>query len=291
MAGIFYFTGMSFFIYNGKLFQNDAAIIGPGNRGLRYGDGLFETMLFKNGELVLANDHFHRLWKGLQALHFDIPALFTPEMLIEQINKLIRKNKNTTARIRLMVFRGHGGLYDPENHQPNYTIETWPLPATSGILNENGLQLCLYTDALKSIDLFSNLKHNNYLPYVMGALYAKEKKCNDAVIINQQQRICDTTIANIFLVTNQGIITPALSEGCVAGTRRKAIIHAGRNTGYNVLETSVTKDMLAEADEVFISNAVHPIRWVASLENKKYSNSFIMQLHAQLKQTIPELFC
>lgn len=282
---------MSFFIYNGKLFQEGTAIIGPANRGLRYGDGLFETMKYNNGNLIMADEHFHRLWKGMNQLQFDIPILFSPDMLLEQIIKLITKNKLASARIRLMVFRGTGGLYDPENHQPNYTIECMPLPASAGSLNENGLQLCIYHDALKSIDRFSNLKHNNFLPYVMGALYAKKKRCNDAVILNQQQRICDTTIANIFLISNNIILTPALSEGCVAGTRRKYIIEATKKIGYPIQEIPITTDIVMNADELFITNAIHPIRWVSAVEEKIFGNTIISKLYQQLRQTNADIFC
>jgi branched-chain amino acid aminotransferase len=67
-------------------------------------------------------------------------------------------------------------------------------------LNENGLQCILFKDALKSVDAYSNLKHNNYLPYLMGALQAKKMKCNDAIIFNANLNICDSTIANVFLI-------------------------------------------------------------------------------------------
>ena len=81
-------------------------------------------------------------------------------------------------------------------------------------LNSNG-RLCIYPDARKSCDRFANIKHNNYLPYVMGALYAREQHCNDALILNQYERICDSTIANLFLIRQQVLYDPALSEGCV----------------------------------------------------------------------------
>ena len=87
------------------------------------------------------------------------------------------------ARIRLMVFRGNGGIFDPENLLPNYIIETWPL-ANEARLNENGLVLDIFPDAKKSCDIFSNFKSNNYLPYIMAGLYAKKNKLNDCIVLN-----------------------------------------------------------------------------------------------------------
>ncbi len=58
---------------------------------------------------------------------------------------------------------------------PNYIIQTWALPEDNGELNSNGLDIGIYADVKKSCDILSNLKHNNYLPYVMAALHAKKK--------------------------------------------------------------------------------------------------------------------
>ncbi|MCX6294032.1 MAG: aminotransferase class IV [Sphingobacteriales bacterium] len=168
---------MAFINYNGKYIDDSNPIIQANNRGFRFGDGIFETMKFKKGKIIFVDEHLSRLWQGLKRFQFDLPKLFTPDYLEKQILGLVQKNKNSSARIRLTVFRGNGGLNDPENHNPNFIIETWNLPETNGDLNENGLQCILFKDALKSIDAFSNLKHNNYLPYLMGAIEAKKMKC------------------------------------------------------------------------------------------------------------------
>lgn len=189
---------MIFYNYNGKIFSENENIIGPTNRGLRYGDGIFETIKFKNANIVLADDHFKRLWLGMRALQFSIPIHFSVEKLTAEINALIKKNKLKEARIRITIIRSDGGIYDPKNDMPNYIIEAIKLPEDNGLLNNNGLQMCIYEDALKSIDTFSNLKTNNYLPYFMGAKFAKNQYCNDAIILNSKRNICDSTIANIF---------------------------------------------------------------------------------------------
>ena len=121
---------MSLFInFNGKLLPEETPIITANNRGVRYGDGLFETMKLQNGEIRLFDLHMDRLFKGLALLKFDIPSLFTREFIRESIVQLSRKNKlEQLGRVRLNVFRGAGGLYDPEDLHPNYIIEIMPLP-------------------------------------------------------------------------------------------------------------------------------------------------------------------
>jgi len=282
---------MHYFNFNGKILPANSPVISSSNRGLRYGDGLFETMKFAHKDLILEDEHFARLWKGMALLKFDIPKLFTPEFLMLQIKQLLQKNKFESARVRLEIIRGDGGLYDTKSHAPIFIIETWKLDSEYAALNENGLQMCIYADAKKTIDHFSNIKHNNYLPYFMAALYAKEQQCNDAVVLNQHDRICDSTIANIFLVSNEKIYTPSLAEGCISGVMRRFIIQTLAALGMPVEETAITKDFLLNADEVFLTNSIYNLRWVAAIEQKKYSNVFTKKIFDSLAKTNPLVFC
>jgi len=270
---------MSYFNFNGKILPADTSTIGPENRGLRYGDGLFETIKMTNGKLLFEDDHFARLWKGLTILQFDLPKHFSPENLQEQIVALAKKNEHTaSARLRLNVFRGDGGLYDAVNHSPNYFIQSWQLPESSGNLNSNGLVVGIYPDVKKTYDVLCNLKHNNYLPYLMGALYAKKEKWNDAIILNSAGRICDTTIANIFMIKDEIIYTPSLTEACVAGVMRNYIIRNSKTAGFEVVEKEVTIEDILQADEVFITNTIRNIQWVQSINDKTYSNTIIKKI-------------
>ncbi|MBC7937823.1 MAG: aminotransferase class IV family protein [Rhizobacter sp.] len=282
---------MSYINFNGKLITADTAIAEAGNRGLRYGDGLFETIKFKHNQFQLLEPHLERLWKGLHLMKFDLPKLFTPDLIKNELLKLVQKNKQTHARVRLTIIRGNGGLYDATDLTPRFIIESWPLAADFGQLNSNGLQLGIYRHALKPCDDFCNLKHNNFLPYLMGALFAKEKKYNDAIILNQHSRICDTTIANIFIIKNGQVKTPALPEGCIAGTMRRFLLQQLPAMNISVTETAITATELLSCDEIFVTNAISPIKWVASVDDHTLSNEHTLKIYNQLCKTLPDIFC
>lgn len=278
---------MEYFNYNGKLYNDNANLISINSRGLRFGDGLFETLKSKNNNLQFANDHFERLWHGMNLLQFKIPVHFTIENLHKQIRDLLNKNgHNDTARIRLTIFRGDGGLNDDINHIPHYLIQTWPLPIETGSWLNNGLLLGVYNDVKKSCDVLSDIKHNNFLPYVMAALHAKKQKWNDAVLLNSHGRICDTTIANIFLIRGDVIYTPSLDEGCIAGIMRKNLLTQFKKDKLNVIEGKITVDDLQNADEVFLSNSIHNVRWVQCIGDKKYKNHFTQKIYTSFLSTI-----
>ena len=261
----------SFIHFNGNILPAEQALTGAGSRGLRYGDGLFETMRVINGRTALLDLHVERLLRGMAVLQFDLPAFFTAVHLSEAVLALCKKMKiEAGARVRLNVFRGNGGLYAPENHHPNIVIEAWPLELPTR-LNENGLVIDIYTEARKHPDILANLKTNNYLPYILAALYTKNNRLNDCLLLNSADRICDATIANVFWVKDGKVFTPPLSEGGVAGVMRKYLLEQVKGN-YAVQEALLTPETLGEADEVFLTNAIQGIRWVREWKDKIYTN-------------------
>lgn len=267
-----------FFIYNDQFFRVGQPVISAGNRGLRYGDGLFETMRMQNGRILNIDFHFERFFSGMKLLQFDLPEYFSTDFFLHTINQLVLKNAHgKEARIRLMVFRGEGGIFDNENNFPNYIIESWPI-ADKIELNENGLIVDVFPEARKSCDQFSNLKSNNYLPYTMAGLFAKKNNLNDSIILNAYDRVCESAIANIFLIKDDNIYTPPLSEGCVAGVMRRWMLEKFSLKNYAVMEKNLSIEDVLNADEFFLTNSVQPIRWVKSFRNKIYENEKVIEI-------------
>jgi len=278
---------MSHICFNGKLVRGDEPILMASNRSYRYGDGLFETIKLQQGQLLLKDYHFERLFSGLSLLKFEIPALFTKEKLEKEIIDLCRKNDcEDLARVRLSVSRGNGGLYDEDNTL-QWLIECWPLNVSVNSLNENGLVIDVFTGAEKSCDSFSNLKSANFLIYSMAALHAKENKLNDCLVLNSSGGVADSTIANLFIIRNENILTPELAEGCVNGVMRRHLLENMRKAGYKVGETSISVNDIKQADEVFLTNAINGIRWVSRFRDKTYGNGKTAEIHKRFLATIP----
>lgn len=277
---------MNSICFNGKFFSADEPVLLASNRGYRYGDGLFETMKVQQGNILLADYHFERLYTGIAMLQFEMPRLFLRQRTEDEILHLCKKNKcEQLGRVRLSVFRGNGGLYDEEKAL-QYLIECWPLNESVSKLNENGLVIDIYSEAEKSCDKFSNLKSANFLPYSMAALYAKEKKVNDCLVLNSTGSIADSTIANLFVIKNGIIVTPGLDEGCVNGVMRRHLLKEIQNAGYDTREVTVSVNDLANADEVFLTNAINGIRWVRQFRDKLYTNIKTTEIYNRFIKTI-----
>jgi len=286
VAFLFYFGLMNFINLNGKHLPGDEPVLLAANRGYRYGDGLFETIKVYKGEILHASLHFSRLIDGIAKLKFDLPKLFSTGRLEEEVIILCKKNKcENLARVRISLFRGNGGLYD-NDRMLQYVIECWPLNESVNKLNDNGLVIDFFPEARKSCDIFSNLKSANFLPYSMAAVYAKENKLNDCLILNTAGTVADSTIANLFIIKDSIIATPSLSEGCVNGVMRKYLITSLRNAGYDINETAVLVADIEQADEVFLTNAINGVRWVRQFRNKTYSNFKTTEIYNRFIKTI-----
>lgn len=272
---------------DGQFFRDDKLLVGANSRAVRYGDGLFETMKVNQGRIQLGDWHFERLFKGLELLQFECPSYFTPAYLEDKILQLAHRNGHSNlARVRLMIFRGNGGLYDSVSHFPHHVIQCWSLPPANHQFNVNGMVLGIHRTAHKTMDVLANTKSNNYLPYVLGSLEVKKEKWNDAVVLNAAERVADCTISNLFIVKDGVVHTPAASEGPVLGIMRRYILEHCASVGLTTKETGLTEADLLQADELFLTNTSYGLRWVGRLGEKLFSNNLSARLYRDAIQPL-----
>jgi len=262
-----------FILFNDEFVQSDQAVLKSSNRGFKFGDGIFESMRMCNGELQFAELHADRLKAAMKALKFDSYELFDDYFLRQKTVELAKKNKfSGNVRFRLSVFRGGEGLYSPLINKPEFILEASILPYSSYELNKKGLIIDVYDELTKPINKLSNYKTSNALLYVMAGLYQKQHRLDEAIILNQNGFLCESTSSNVFVVYDNQIYTPALSEGCVAGVMRSVILKIAKMNDIQVIEAQISPEILKQADEVFVTNASSGVRWVMGYGKKRYFN-------------------
>lgn len=250
---------------NGKLCPTDEAVVPADSRGLWYGWGVFETMLWRDGDVRLWGYHMDRLWAGMMALGFELPVLMTQEHMWEEVMRTVRKNNmDALCRVRLQVYADGGGMLDG-TPKPGYVIECYAIDRHITEMNEHGLVLGIADGVHKSNDSLANLKTTNALVYAMAGLEAKKQKWNDALVLNEHGRIIESTIANIFWVKDGVMYTVPLSEGCVAGVMRRHVMER-----MEVQEMPLTRELLSKADAVVLTNAVRGVKWVERIGEWRY---------------------
>lgn len=258
---------------NGKILKESEVSISCNNKTFRYGNGFFETMKWMDGRILLEQFHFERMFETINALSYNLSKKINSIFFVNAINELISKNEiQLLARIRITFFENEGGIFVGAEEPINFLIQTWPLNKINNEINENGLELGIFNKGYKSIDLYSKYKLNSSYPYSLAANWAKLNKLNDAVILNSNNNISDTCIANIFCLCNGIIKTPSLEEGCVDGVMRRFVIQQFEKFSIPYLITVITKNDLLEAQEIFLTNSIRGIKWVKRIDNIQFKN-------------------
>ena len=262
-----------YLLFNDEFYAVDAPILTASNRSFKFGDGLFESMRMIDNKLQFADFHADRLVGGMKVLKIDGHALMDDYFLRQKTADLVKKNRwNGNVRFRLSVYREGAGVYTPEINKAGYVLEGIPLSNNQYELNSKGLIIDVYDEIAKPINKLSNYKTSNALPYVMAGIFKSQNRLDEAMILNQNGFLCESISANVFVVYNDQIYTPALTEGCVSGVMRSAIMQLCKMNDLNLIEAQINPEILKEAEEVFITNATQGIQWVMGYGRKRYFN-------------------
>lgn len=259
--------------YNGTIVLGDMAILTADNRAFRYGDGIFETMLFKDGAIRFLDRHVARLQRSMQKVQLDKVSKFDAFFIKSITEELIRKNKmvGQKVRVRLIVFRDGDGLYTPLSNEPVFVLQVqkYEEPQRN---NKIGLIVDLYSEFKKPFSDLSDLKSNNALLYVMAGLFKAKGKLDEVLILNQEGFLCEALTSNVFIYYEKTLYTPALNQGCVDGVMRRVVMDIAEAEGIPVVEAQISPEIMQEADEIFCTNAVQGIQWVMGYKQKRYFN-------------------
>ena len=276
---------MSKIIYNNQFYDKNEFSISLENRAFLYGDGLFESVKVFNGRAFNLDAHLNRMFEGAKFLNLDLRM--RKEDMQNQINLLLKENSiSDAAYLKIMVFRSEGGKYLAENNKASFLIVTETDSQKQFELNKNGIELGLFSAQLKPMSELSNFKTISALQSVLCANEAREKGIDDCLMLNSENNIIESANSNVFYVKEGVIYTPKLSEGCVDGTMRNLIMNLKQLT-FQIQETKVELEQLFSADEVFLTNSIQGVRWVASFEDSVFEQQKVaQQLVNQINQLI-----
>ncbi len=279
-----------FYDLNGSLIAESSPFAGPEHRGLRYGDGLFETMLLMDGCVPLFQLHESRLSESAQILGYKLDSDFF-ERLPKRIHQLVNAQQSTEyGRLRLSIFRKGSGTYFPEEQEVESLMEFIPMAAGQLLQMAPHLIIDVYPHHRKPINTLGGLKTSNALLYILAGAWARAQQLSDAVILNEKGRICETVNSNLFIIKRDEIWTPPLSEGCLMGVMRAYLLTLFRKLNITIKEIPLEIHALDEADEVFLTNGfwgIQPVMGYKKLRYFKRSSSSLMDaLRHQLKNEV-----
>jgi branched-chain amino acid aminotransferase len=251
-------------------------------RAAYYGDGIFETIRSFNATMPFWELHWARLQRGIRALEMELPASWTSSFIAGEIQKA----GITNSRIRLTVWRGSGGLFMPENRQVNFLITTQTLNTPMFEWGAEGVS-AVYCHSVKlPMDELSGIKMLGGARYVKAALECKKSGAEDGLLFNTEHRICEAVSSNISWIKDSCLYFPPPGEGQVLGTMQEHLLSLAKAEGWKTVPRLCKKKDLQDADEILLSNAIHGVRWIRSLEGKLYGFDCAKKIYHLLHQDL-----
>ena len=260
---------------DGALVAWDAAQVHVLTHALHYGSGVFEGIRCyetPDGPAVFRLvEHMERFDRSARMLLMDLG--YSVEQTVEAVKETIRANRLTSCYIRPIAFRGYGVMgLDPLPAPINVVIAAWPWDT---YLGEDALKhgVAVGVSSWRQRSVNANppaIKATaNYLNSSLARIEANKHGYAEAVMLNEEGKVCEGTGENLFVVRKGVITTPPVSDGILEGITRDSIMTIARDKGIEVREASLVRTDLYTADEVFMTGSAAEVVPVHSVDGRE----------------------
>ena len=238
------------------------------DRGLHYGDGVFETIACVGNSAVFIQQHLNRMENGARRLNIPFPDR---QLFLDDINCLLR-GSNSNSIIKLILTRGRG--------KRGYRYEKTQIPMRICMLSawpdyvahwrEHGIATRFCQTQVSVNPQLAGIKSLNRLDSVLASSELGPA-FNEGFLSDIDGNVIEGSMSNIFIVSNGTLVTPDLSRCGVNGIMREQIIDIAQNNSIKVETRNITRDEMLESREIFISNSVIGACVVKQLEKQSYN--------------------
>ncbi|GAB4264962.1 MAG: aminodeoxychorismate lyase [Methylomicrobium sp.] len=252
------------FLINGLAGQN----IDVSDRGLQYGDGLFETIEVSDGQLVFFDRHLRRLEAGCKRLSIPFPG---SDVIVSEAASLAREQAK--AVLKIILTRGHGGrgYRQPDVVIPSRIVSLHPYPDYPQALYSEGVRVRICETRLGLNPALAGIKHLNRLEQVLARAEWSDAAIHEGLMLDVDGHVIEGTMTNLFYVSKGRLYTSPVQRAGIAGIIREILIELAESNDLEVNEQFFRLDELLKADEVFVCNSVIGLWPVAMIDQKKFA--------------------
>jgi 4-amino-4-deoxychorismate lyase len=253
------------------------------DRGLQYGDGLFETLAVVDSCPRFWERHMARLTRGETVLGM---PLSDKSLLRQEGDSLCDGCKR--AVLKLIITRGSGGrgYRPPESPEPRRILLLHPWPDYPESWFKKGVQLRLCETRWSRNRRLAGVKHLNRLEQVLARQEWRNPQIAEGVMLDEEARVISVTQGNLFLVKNDRLYTPDLTHAGIAGVMRQLVIEAAERLGIPLQIGDVSLEQLRRADALFVTNTLLGLCPVAGLEGRTYA---VDRIPPMLRQVVTDM--
>jgi 4-amino-4-deoxychorismate lyase len=237
------------------------------DRGLQYGDGVFETVDVLNSKPLFFERHLQRLALGCQTLLIPCPD-FT---LLKDEARQVTANVAQSV-LKLIVTRGSGGrgYRQPPEISTTRLFSIHPHPAYPQEFQDVGINLRFCNKRLALNPDLARIKHLNRLEQVLARAEWQDDDIQEGLMLDIELRVVEGTMSNLFWIKAGVLHTPLLDQCGIAGIVRELVIELAQAAGISVIEDHASREDVLAADELFVTNSVIGIWPVKRLEQQRF---------------------
>ena len=255
-------------LVNGVAPADASQAIAADDRGLQYGDGLFETALLIDGRVRFLDDHLERLFRGCERLGIQAPDR---QALLDEIAQVSAAANRGVLKI--VVSRGAGG----RGYRPPAPSAATRIVALHALKEtpQQALKLRWCETRLGRNARLAGIKHLNRLEQVLAQSEWREGEFGEGLMMDTEGELVCATAGNVFAVRDGALITPDLRFCGVQGIMRAQVLKTAAKLRFSVSEEPLWPHDLEAASEIFITNAVRGIRSATSLDSLQWSDTTV----------------
>ena len=238
---------------------------------------LSQKVWYGYGGIPFLSENLEQLKSQAEALRLTFPQEFEDHREIFRLTKRML-NKNRFYRSGYLQFQVVWRGNQAEILITSNAFSTFGFP-----FSEGGLLATFSNQKKIKQNTFNRFPYFNEMLWETGMAEIRQTPYRQVIFLNEQHAVCECAHANIFLVRENELLTPAISSGCYNDVLRPVIIDLAKKTGLKVYENeNIEKSMLYESDEIFLASESLGIQWILGIENKRFLHNFSMQIHEKL---------
>ncbi|NNM62954.1 MAG: aminodeoxychorismate lyase [Steroidobacteraceae bacterium] len=223
------------------------------DRGLQYGDGLFETMRVHEGAVRLLDWHLERLYASCIRLTLTPPD---EVRLRGEIRRAARRRKDAVLKLVLTRGVGERGYRPTGRERTTRIVSLWPAPARAPGEPAAPIRVRICRTRLGRNEALAGMKTLNRLESVLARAEWSDPRIAEGLMLDHDGHLVCGTMSNLFLRRGKTLSTPLLDHCGIAGVMRRFVFAQADSLGLRTVERRVRLEDLRVAEEVFMSNAV-----------------------------------
>jgi 4-amino-4-deoxychorismate lyase len=249
--------------------------IGVADRGLQYGDGVFETLAVIDGDCPWFGLHYQRLLSGCERLQLPLPD---KTRLLQEIRQAADGYERAVIKLIMTSGSGGRGYARPGRLKPTRIIILHPWPGYPTRYWQQGVRVYKCRITLACNPTLAGIKHLNRLEQVLARQEWRNEDYAEGLMHDQHGNVIEGTMSNVFLVHNNVLHTPDLKRCGVDGVTRRQLVALAREAGIETVIADYTEQDFYTADEIMLSNSLIGIWPVREYENRQYQPGPVYRL-------------